>query len=61
MKSRARGYVERSDSFYPKRYVAASMSITLAPNTTPDYIIAVAANDVVGKQTYEAKEPFNVE
>ena len=53
--------MERSDSFYPKRYVAASMSITLAPNTTPDYIIAVAANDVVGKQTYEAKEPFNVE
>ena len=61
MKSRARGYVERSDSFCPKRHVAASMSITLAPNTMPDYIIAVAANDAEGKRTYQAKEPFNVE
>src|ERR1035438_3329650 len=37
MKSRARGYVERSDSFYPKRYVAASMSITLARASNCEY------------------------
>jgi hypothetical protein len=53
---------EQSESFYPKRYVAASMSITLAPNTTPaDYTIAVAVTDAVGKQTYETKQPFTVE
>jgi hypothetical protein len=53
---------EQSDSFYPKRYVAAAMSITLAPNTTPaDYLIAVAVTDAVGKQTYETKEKFTVE
>ena len=54
--------VEQSESFYPKRYVAASMSITLAPNTTPaDYTIAVTVTDAVGKQTYETKRPFTVE
>ena len=54
--------VEESESFYPKRYVAASMSITLAANTTPaDYTIAVTVTDAVGKQTYETKQPFTVE
>lgn len=54
--------VEQSDSFYPKRYVAASMSITLAPNTVPaNYTIAVKVTDAVGKQTYETKQPFTVE
>jgi len=54
--------VEQSDSFYPKRYVAAAMSITLAPNTTPaDYTIAVTVTDAVGKQTNEIKQPFTVE
>ena len=53
---------EQSDSFYPKRYVAASMSITLATNTTPaDYTIAVTVTDAVGKQTYETKQAFTVE
>ena len=53
---------EQSDSFYPKRYVAASMSITLATNTTPaDYTIAVTVTDAVGKQTYETKQSFTVE
>jgi hypothetical protein len=54
--------VEQSESFYPKRYVAAAMSITLAPNTTPaDYKIAVTVTDAVGKQTYETKQEFTVE
>src|SRR5664280_372618 len=49
--------MEQSDSFYPKRYVAASMSITLAGNTTPaDYAIAVTITDAAGKQTYETKQ-----
>jgi hypothetical protein len=54
--------VEQSESFYPKRYVAASMSITLTANTRPgEYIIAVTIADAVGKQTYETKHAFTVE
>jgi hypothetical protein len=54
--------VEQSDSFYPKRYVAASMGITLLANTKPgEYTIAVTITDAVGKQTYETKQTFTVE
>ena len=53
---------EQSDSFYPKRYVAASMGITLLANTKPgEYTIAVTITDAVGKQTYETKQTFTVE
>jgi hypothetical protein len=54
--------VEQSESFYPKRYMAASMGITLLANTTPgQYTIAVTIADAVGKQTYETKQTFTVE
>jgi len=54
--------VEQSDSFYPKRYVVASMGITLLAKTTPgEYKIAVTITDAVGKQTYETKHAFTVE
>jgi hypothetical protein len=54
--------VEQSESFYPKRYMAASMGINLLKNTTPgDYTIAVTITDAVGKQTYETKQTFTVE
>ena len=54
--------VEQSDSFYPKRYVAATMGITLLANTKPgEYTIAVTVTDAVGKQTYETKQTFTVE
>ena len=54
--------VEQSESFYPKRYVAATMGITLLANTKPgDYAIAVTITDAVGKQTYETKQTFTVE
>jgi hypothetical protein len=54
--------VEQSDSFYPKRYVAATMGITLLANTKPgEYAIAVTISDAVGKQTYETKQTFTVE
>jgi hypothetical protein len=54
--------VEQSESFYPKRYVAATMGITLLAKTTPgEYTIAVKVTDAVGKQTYEAKQTFTVE
>jgi hypothetical protein len=54
--------VEQSESFYPKRYVAATMGINLLAKTTPgEYTIAVKVTDEVGKQTYEAKQTFTVE
>lgn len=53
---------EQSESFYPKRYVPASMGITLQNNIRPGtYTIAVQAKDAVGNQTYETKETFTVE
>lgn len=54
--------VEQSESFYPKRYVAAAMGITLLAKTSPgEYAIAVTITDAVGKQTYEIKQTFTVE
>ena len=54
--------VERSESYYPKRYVAASMGINLLPNTKPgEFTIAVTVKDEVGNQTFEAKQAFTVE
>jgi hypothetical protein len=54
--------VEQSESFYPKRYVAAAMGINLLPNTKPgEFTIAVTVKDAVGNQTYEAKQTFTVE
>ncbi|MEO8593606.1 MAG: hypothetical protein ABI759_09805 [Candidatus Solibacter sp.] len=54
--------VEQSESFYPRRYVAAAMGITLLPNTKPgEFTIGVTITDKVGGQTYETKQAFTVE
>ena len=48
--------VERSESFYPKRYVPAAMGINLQKTIRPgEYTIAVQVKDGVGGQKYEAK------
>jgi len=53
---------ERSDSFYPKRYVPAAMGITLTKTIRPgEYTIAVKVTDAVGKQNFEAAFPFTIE
>jgi len=53
---------EQSESFYPKRYISASMGITLQNNIRPGtYTIAVQVKDAVGNQTYEARQTFVVE
>jgi hypothetical protein len=53
---------EKSESFYPRRYVPASMGISLQGNIKPgEYTIAVAAKDAVGGQSYESKYTFVVE
>lgn len=54
--------VEQMESFYPKRFVPASMGITLQKNINPGtYTIAVEVKDAVGDQAYETKQTFTVE
>jgi hypothetical protein len=53
---------EKTETFYPRRYVPAAMGISLQGSIKPgEYIIAVSAKDEVGGQSYEAKFPFVVE
>jgi hypothetical protein len=53
---------EQSQSFYPKRYVPASMGINLTPTIRPgEYTINVQVKDAVGGQAYETKFTFTVE
>jgi hypothetical protein len=53
---------ERSESFYPKHYVPASMGINLTPTIRPgEYTISVAVKDAVGGRTFEAKFPFTIQ
>lgn len=60
--SQAEAAAERSQSFYPKRYVPGSMSLNLQKNIKPgEYAIAVTVKDAVGDQNYEAKQTFTVE
>jgi len=54
--------VEQSESFYPKRYVAAQMGLNLLPNTRPgEYTIVLTVKDAVGGQSFESKHAFTVE
>jgi hypothetical protein len=54
--------VEQSESFYPKRYVQASMGINLLKDTKPgEFAIGVKVTDKVGNQTFEEKYKFTVE
>lgn len=54
--------VEKSQSFYPKRYVPGSMSLNLQPNIRPgEYGVVVTAHDRIGGQTYEARQNFTIE
>jgi hypothetical protein len=54
--------MDQSESFYPKRYVQASMGINLLKDTKPgEFAIGVKVTDSVGKQTFEEKYKFTVE
>ena len=54
--------VEQSESFYPKRYIAADFGLNLQKTIKPgDYTIAVQVKDAIGGQTYECKQVFTVE
>jgi len=62
MYSRPQANSDRSQSFYPKRYVPAAMSVSTKPDTRPgDYTIVLTAHDGVGHQTWEARQSFTIE
>jgi len=53
---------EHTQSFYPKRYVPAVMSLVTKPNTNKgDYVVVLTAHDNIGKQTCEARQGFTIE
>ena len=53
---------DKSQSFYPKRYVPASMSLQTKPDTRPgEYGVVVTAHDNLGGQTYESHQSFTIE
>jgi hypothetical protein len=54
--------VEQTESFYPKRYVPASMALNLQKNIRPgEYTIAVMVTDAVASQSYDGKFTFTVQ
>jgi len=53
---------ERSQSFYPKRYISGEFSINLQAGVKPgSYIVALQVKDAIGNQTFESRQPFTVE
>jgi hypothetical protein len=53
---------DRSQSFYPKRYVPAVFSLATKRDTRPgEYTIVVTAHDGVGGQTCEARQSLTIE
>jgi hypothetical protein len=53
---------DKSQSFYPKRYVPGAMSLNLQPNIRPgEYTMVVTARDQIGNQTCESREVFRIE
>jgi len=53
---------DRSQSFYPKRYVPAVFSLATKPDTRPgEYVLSITAHDGVGQQTFEARHSFTIE
>jgi len=53
---------DRSQSFYPKRYVPAIFSLATKRDTRPGaYTVSVTAHDGVGNQTFEARQSFTIE
>jgi hypothetical protein len=53
---------DQTDSFYPKLWIPASMSVTTQKNTHPgEYGIAIQVKDAIGNQSFETKAAFTVE
>jgi len=54
--------VEKSQSFYPKRYVPCVLNLTIQPNTTPaEYHLKVSVKDLNADHSVEGTYAFRVE
>jgi hypothetical protein len=53
--------VEQSESFYPKRYVAGAMGLSLQGTKHGSYTLQIQVKDAIGNQTCEAQQVFTVE
>ena len=53
---------DEKESFYPQRYVPGVLSLTLNQGVAKaGYLLQVTIHDKIGKQTFELKQPFQVE
>jgi hypothetical protein len=53
---------ESKDSFYPQRYVPGALSLTLDPAVPKgSYILLITVRDKLGDQTWETKQPFEID
>jgi hypothetical protein len=53
---------DKSQSFYPKRYVPAVFSLATKRDTRPgEYTLLLTAHDGLGSQTFEARQSFTIE
>lgn len=52
----------QSDSFYPAQFVPGTIELTTSADTSRgEYVIVLTVRDLVGNQTYQAKQAFSVE
>jgi hypothetical protein len=53
---------ESKASYYPQRYVPGALSLTLDPNVPKgSYVLMITVRDKLGDQTWETKQPFEIE
>jgi hypothetical protein len=53
---------ESNHSFYPQRYVSGMLSLNLDPNVSKgSYTLVITVRDKLGGQSYESRQPFQVE
>ncbi len=53
---------ESKASFYPQRYVPGALSLTLDPNVPKgSYLLMITVRDKLGDQSWETKQPFQIE
>jgi hypothetical protein len=53
---------DTNQSFYPQRYVPGALSLTLNPGVPKgSYILRVTIKDQIGNQSWETKQPFEIQ
>jgi len=62
MFSQAEAAAEHGESFYPRRYVPAGMSLNLQKDIkSGQYTMVITARDKIGEQTAESRQTFSVQ